>query len=88
MRKACAQAGYSVLFVSSSNSSFFGFGKFIRNLSDSFHTAFAQPRAIFAQPVYSASTVVARLFSTASTQVITITTFYKKDSLITYRGIS
>lgn len=88
MRKTCAQAGVSVFTLSSYESMFGYFDKFMLNLYHQLHTAKLALSTGFAHMNSSFLSVVGPLFSTHSTGLITITTFYKKDLLTVHRRIN
>ncbi len=77
MRKACAQTVDSVFTFTDSDHTYLVFDKFIPTLYRLACTTFS-----------TINTVFAHMISTNSTGLITITTFYKKDLLITHRGIN
>ncbi len=88
MRRSCAQAVDTVFTQSSSDASYFELRKFILNLYYQVVTGFNKLYSSFAHMISSLFIVVGDSFSTNSTSLITITTFYKKGLLTTHRGIN
>lgn len=88
MRKTCAQAVVSVFTFLGSKHTIRVFNKFILNLYRRACTTFRALNTFFAHMSDSLFSVVDASFSTNSTGLITITTFYKKDLLTTHRGIN
>ncbi len=87
MRKTCAQpeeSGSKTLLVSSQNNAS---SVFIPILFTRPQPASSLSGSFFAHARFVVYTEVSSILSTLSTALITITTFYLNDSLITSRGI-
>lgn len=88
MRKVCAKLVDGVFISNGSFLRQFFLDRVIRILSYLLSIAYSQFSFVFTQAGVGGLTDMSGVFSTNSTGLITITTFYKKGSLITHRGIT
>lgn len=87
MRKTCAQPVNSLGIFSGVLGTSPDFTVFLPILSVGSYTTSSQNSTFSTQPENGIFSGVRELVSTVSTIIITITTFYLKDSLIILRGI-
>ena len=87
MRKTCVQSVNSLGIFSGVLGTSPDFTVFLPILSVGSYTTSSQNSTFSTQPEYCIFPGVQKLVSTVSTIIITITTFYLKDSLTIHRGI-